>query len=369
MLGHELRNPLSPIVTSLQLMRLRGEEGALREREIIERQVGHLVRLVDDLMDISKVTRGKIDLKFERVDIALPLAKAIEMASLLLEKRLHRLDVEIEPGLSWEGDPVRLAQVVSNLLTNAARYTEPGGHVRLRAARDGETWLRISVQDDGVGMTPELRTQVFDLFFQGKRNIDRAEGGLGIGLSLVKNIVELHGGRVEARSEGQDQGSEFVVLLPLLTPGAGAPATVPAPQPAAAAARRRIMLVDDNVDGADTLARLLGAHGHEVRVFHEPIAALAAVRSFLPDLAVLDIGLPVLDGYELARRMRVLLDGHPCRLVALTGYGQEADKVRSGQAGFEHHLVKPVNPELVVELVASSPGRADAARGASPQLK
>jgi PAS domain S-box-containing protein len=365
MLGHELRNPLSPIVTSLQLMRLRGEEGFLREREIIERQVGHLVRLVDDLMDISRVTRGKIDLKFERIDIDQPLAKAIEMASLLLEKRHHRLDVEIEPGLAWEGDPVRLAQVVSNLLTNAARYTEPGGHVRLRAAREGADWLRISVLDDGVGMTPELRAQVFDLFFQGKRNIDRAEGGLGIGLSLVKNIVELHGGRVEARSEGQGRGSEFVVVLPLLTPGAGALDTLPAPQPAAPASRRRIMLVDDNVDGAETLARLLGAHGHEVRVFHEPIAALAAVRAFLPDLAVLDIGLPVLDGYELARRMRVLLNGHPCRLVALTGYGQEADKARSGQAGFEHHLVKPVNPDLVVELVASSPGHPGASSSAS----
>jgi PAS domain S-box-containing protein len=363
MLGHELRNPLSPIVTSLQLMRLRGEEGALREREIIERQVSHLVRLVDDLMDISRVTRGKIDLKFERVDIALPLAKAIEMASLLLEKRQHRLDVEIEPGLTWEGDPVRLAQVVSNLLTNAARYTEQGGHVRLRAAREGagegEAWLRISVQDDGVGMAPDLRAQVFDLFFQGKRNIDRAEGGLGIGLSLVKNIVELHGGRVEARSEGKDRGSEFVVLLPLLTPGADAFESLPAPRPAPGAARRRIMLVDDNVDGVETLARLLGAHGHEVRVFHEPIAALAAVRAFRPDFAVLDIGLPVLDGYELARRMRQLLNGHPCRLVALTGYGQEADKTRSEQAGFERHLIKPVNPDLVVGLVASpsaSPG-------------
>jgi PAS domain S-box-containing protein len=355
MLGHELRNPLSPIVTSLQLMRLRGEEAALREREIIERQVGHLVRLVDDLLDISRVTRGKIDLKFERVDVARPLEKAIEMASLLLEQRQHRLDVEIEPGLAWEGDPMRLAQVVANLLTNAARYTEPGGHVRLRAARDGNGWLRISVLDDGVGMAPALRAQVFDLFFQGKRSIDRAEGGLGIGLSLVKNIVELHGGRVEARSEGKGRGSEFVVMLPLLTPGAGAAENVPAPQPAPSAARRRIMLVDDNVDGADTLARLLGAHGHEVRVFHEPIAALAAVRAFRPDLAVLDIGLPVLDGYELARRMRVLLEDHPCRMVALTGYGQEADKARSGQAGFEHHLVKPVNPDLVVAL-AASPG-------------
>jgi PAS domain S-box-containing protein len=353
MLGHELRNPLSPIVTSLQLMRLRGEEGGLREREIIERQVGHLVRLVDDLMDISRVTRGKIDLKFERVEIAQPLDKAIEMASLLLEKRRHRLDVDVEPGLAWEGDPVRLAQVVSNLLTNAARYTEPGGHVRLRASREGRSWLRISVADDGVGMAPELRAQVFDLFFQGKRSIDRAEGGLGIGLALVKNIVELHGGRVEARSEGKGRGSEFMVLLPLRTPGAASAASLPAPQPAPAAGRRRVMLVDDNIDGAETLARLLVAHGHEVRVFHEPIAALAAVAAFRPDLAVLDIGLPVLDGYELARRMRTLLDGHPCRLVALTGYGQEADKARSEQAGFERHLVKPVNPDLVVRLAAT----------------
>jgi PAS domain S-box-containing protein len=363
MLGHELRNPLSPIVTSLQLMRLRGEGGAMREREIIERQVGHLVRLVDDLMDISRVTRGKIDLKFERVDIAQPVGKAVEMASPLLEQRHHRLEVEVESGLAWEGDPVRLAQVVSNLLTNAARYTEPGGHVRLRACREGAAGLRISVADDGVGMAPELRAQVFDLFFQGKRNIDRAEGGLGIGLALVKNIVELHGGRVEAHSAGKGRGSEFVVLLPLQTPGVIEEAALVAPRATAAAARRRIMLVDDNVDGAETLARLLGAHGHEVRVFHEPIAALAAVAEFLPDLAVLDIGLPVLDGYELARRMRTLLGGHPCRLVALTGYGQEADKARSEQAGFERHLVKPVNPDLVVGLVAAGPAQP----GASPE--
>jgi PAS domain S-box-containing protein len=359
MLGHELRNPLSPIVTSLQLMRLRGDDAFLREREIIERQVGHLVRLVDDLMDISRVTRGKIDLKFERVEIAQPLEKAVEMASLLLETRHHRLEVEVESGLAWEGDPVRLAQVVANLLTNAARYTEPGGHVRLRACREDASCLRISVTDNGVGMAPELRAQVFDLFFQGKRNIDRAEGGLGIGLALVKNIVDLHGGRVEARSAGKGKGSEFIVLLPLQTPGLveeAAPPAVTATQ-AAVASRCRIMLVDDNVDGAQTLARLLGAHGHEVRVFHEPIAALAAVAGFRPDLAVLDIGLPVLDGYELARRMRTLLGGHPCRLIALTGYGQEADKARSEQAGFERHLVKPVNPDLVVRLVASGPGQ------------
>jgi CheY-like chemotaxis protein len=195
---------------------------------------------------------------------------------------------------------------------------------------------------------------VFDLFFQGKRNIDRAEGGLGIGLALVKNIVELHGGRVEAHSDGPGQGSAFVVLLPRRTPAAALVQDVPYVPPAQAAARQRVMLVDDNVDGADTLARLLAAHGHEVRVFNEPVAALAAAPGFLPDLAVLDIGLPVLDGYEVARRLRVLLDDHPCRLVALTGYGLDADRERSIQAGFDAHLVKPINPDLVVRLAAGA---------------
>jgi len=352
MLGHELRNPLSPIVSALELIRLRGETGAERERGIIERQVQHMVRLVDDLLDVSRVTRGKVELKCERIELAQPLGKAVEMARPLLAQHRHHLDVEIEPGLVWEGDPMRLAQVVSNLLTNAARYTPPGGRVRLRARGEDDASVRLSVTDTGIGMTPELRAHVFDLFFQGQRNIDRAEGGLGIGLALVKNIVELHGGRVEAHSDGPGAGSEFVVLLPRRAPAAClAPDVAPA-QPAPAAERRRVLLVDDNVDGADTLARLLAAHGHEVRVFHEPVAALAAVPGFLPDMAVLDIGLPVLDGYEMARRLRVLLDGHPCRLVALTGYGLDADRERSAEAGFDRHLVKPVNPDLVVRLVA-----------------
>jgi signal transduction histidine kinase/ActR/RegA family two-component response regulator len=353
MLGHELRNPLSPIVSALELLRLRGESGSGRERGIIERQVQHLVRLVDDLLDVSRVTRGKVELKYERVELAQPLGKAVEMARPLLEQQRHRLDVEIEPGLVWEGDPMRLAQVVSNLLTNAARYTPPGGRVLLRARGEDDESVCLSVRDTGIGMAPELCAQVFDLFFQGPRNIDRAEGGLGIVLALVKNIVELHGGRVEARSDGPGMGSEFVVLLPRRVPAACmAPAQPPA-RPVAAQ-RRRVLLVDDNVDGAETLARLLAAHGHEVRVFHEPVAALAAVPAFLPDLAVLDIGLPVLDGYEVARRLRGLLAGHPCRLVALTGYGLDADRERSTQAGFDEHLVKPVNPDLVVRLAAGT---------------
>jgi PAS domain S-box-containing protein len=354
MLGHELRNPLSPIVSALKLIRMRGETGFVREREIIERQVQHLVRLVDDLLDIARVTRGKVELKCERVDLAQPLGKAIEMARPLLERHRHRLDVDIEPNLAWQGDPMRLAQVVSNLLTNAARYTPPGGRVVLRACGADGDRVRLSVQDTGIGMSQELRAQVFDLFFQGKRNIDRAEGGLGIGLALVKNIVGQHGGHVEAHSAGPGHGSEFVVLLPRRTPAACALPDVAPPAHAPAAVRRRVLLVDDNVDGADTLARLLAAHGHDVRVFHEPVAALAAVPAFLPDLAVLDIGLPVLDGYEVARRLRALLDGRPCRLVALTGYGLQADRDDSAQAGFDAHLVKPVNPDLVVRLVADA---------------
>jgi len=359
MLGHELRNPLSPIVTALQLMRMRGETGAAREREIIERQVDHLVRLVDDLLDVARATRGQIELKFERIDIAQPLAKAVEMAGVLLERRRHRLALDIQPGLLWEGDPVRLAQVVSNLLTNAARYTEPGGQVALRARRETAGphagWLRISVQDNGIGLAPDMLTQVFGLFFQARRSVERSQGGLGIGLALVKNIVELHGGTVQAHSAGVGRGSEFVVLLPAVSTATHATPAVPlvtamAPAPAAC---KRIMIVDDNADAAETLGLLLTAHGHQVEVFNDPVSALAQVERIQPDIAVLDIGLPVLDGYQLAARMRALLGSHRCRLFALTGYGQEADLARSQEAGFERHLVKPITAEQVAQLAAA----------------
>lgn len=353
MLGHELRNPLSPIVTALQLMRMRGDGAHGREGEIIQRQVDHLVRLVDDLLDVSRVTRGKIELKVERVALARVIDKAVEMASLLIEQRRHQLQVEIEPGLEWEGDPVRLAQVVSNLLTNAARYTEPGGRLWLRVRRDGLDAVEISVRDTGIGLASEVREQVFELFFQGKRSIDRAEGGLGIGLALVKNIVELHGGSVHAHSEGRGLGSEFVVRLPL----SSAALTLAPSEPVAAAllgvAPQRVLLVDDNADGADTLGRLLRAHGHTVEVYHDPVGALAAVDRFRPDLALLDIGLPVLDGYQLAARIRALPGGQGCRLVALSGYGLAADHARSEAAGFERHLVKPVNADEVARVVAA----------------
>jgi len=353
MLGHELRNPLSPIVTALQLMRMRGDGAHGREGDIIQRQVDHLVRLVDDLLDVSRVTRGKIELKVERVELARVIDKAVEMASLLIEQRRHRLEVELEPGLAWEGDPVRLAQVMSNLLTNAARYTEPGGRLWLRVRRDGLEAVEISVRDTGIGLAPEVREQVFELFFQGKRSIDRAEGGLGIGLALVKNIVELHGGSVHAHSEGRGLGSEFVVRLPLCSAALTAAPSAPAPAAMPGVAAQRVLLVDDNADGADTLGRLLRAHGHTVEVYHDPVGALAALERFRPTVALLDIGLPVLDGYQLAARIRALPGGQGCRLVALSGYGQAADRARSQAAGFERHLVKPVNPDEVARVVAA----------------
>ena len=354
MLGHELRNPLSPIVTALQLMRMRGDGAHGREGEIIQRQVDHLVRLVDDLLDVSRVTRGKIELKVERVELARVTDKAVEMASLLVEQRRHRLQVDIEPGLVWEGDPVRLAQVVSNLLTNAARYTEPGGQVWLRARRDGLDAIEIGVRDTGIGLAPEVREQVFELFFQGKRGIDRAEGGLGIGLALVKNIVELHGGSVQAHSAGRGLGSEFVVRLPLRSATLAPAPAEPLPEVVAAGAPQRVLLVDDNTDGADTLGRLLRAHGHTVEVYHDPVGALAALERFRPTVALLDIGLPVLDGYQLAARIRACPGGQGCRLVALSGYGQAADHARSQAAGFERHLVKPVDPFDAARVVAAA---------------
>ena len=349
MLGHELRNPLAPIVTALQLMRMRGESGTSREQAIIQRQVDHLVRLVDDLLDISRITRGKIELKKERCELQAVLTKAVEQASILLEQRSHRLSIAIEPGLRCDCDPVRLGQVVTNLLTNAARYTEVSGHITLRAWREPDQHLAISVRDNGSGIPAELLAKVFDLFYQGERGVDRAKGGLGIGLAIVRSLVELHGGSVEARSAGVGQGSEFVVHLPGLAPQAKAAATAAhaSYQPLHA---RRIMVVDDNADAAELLGELLRASGHAVTVFTDPASALQALPQLQPAVAVLDLGLPVMDGYELAARVRSIC-GDSCALVALTGYGQENDRTRTRAAGFHSHLVKPVAHEQLLRVL------------------
>lgn len=342
MLGHELRNPLAPIVTALQLMRKRSSNGSEREQAIIQRQVDHLVRLVDDLLDVAKVTRGKVDLKRERFDVSQALARAVEQASHLLEQRNHRLHIDVKPGVQWVGDPFRIAQVVANLLTNAARYTDAGGEIRLHAAVIGTNVLEISVADNGAGLSDQLKPHIFDLFFQGRRGIDRAEGGLGLGLALVKSLVSLHQGTVEAHSDGLGQGSTFVIRLPL------SELEVPAADETSPRGRKKtqrphqILIVDDNADAAESLGILLEHLGHTVHIAHDPVAALSSVGHFTPDVAILDIGLPVMDGYELAGRLRAELT-EPCRFVALTGYGQAADMVRSRAAGFDLHCVKPVH--------------------------
>ena len=349
MLGHELRNPLAPISTAIQLMRLRGDGGHVREREIIERQLAHITRLVDDLLDVSRITRGKLELARTRVDIADALTRAVEMASPLFEQRGHALTVDAPPGLFVHGDAARLAQVVANLLTNAAKYTPPRGHVALTAAReDGEIVIRV--RDDGEGIAPELLERVFELFVQGKRTFDRSAGGLGIGLALVRSLVGLHGGTVSASSPGPGLGSELVVRLPAFAGEPSRPVASARTAPLAGAGKR-VLVVDDNRDWAEMLSAALADLGYQVAFALDGPSALDRLREFEADAAVLDLGLPVLDGFELARRIRAEHGARAPRLIALTGYGQPHDRARSRDAGFAAHLVKPVELGSIVRLI------------------
>ncbi|HEX4382929.1 MAG TPA: ATP-binding protein [Myxococcales bacterium] len=348
MLGHELRNPLAPIVTALQLLRLR-DAGSKSELDVIERQVRHMVRLVDDLLDISRITRGKAELRKEALEIEAPISKALEIASVLLEERRHRLSVNVPAlGLRVDGDPVRLAQVVTNLLTNAARYTEPGGAISVSAVREGAEVV-VRVRDNGTGIAPELLPRIFDAFVQGERGTARSEGGLGLGLSVVRNLVTLHGGTVKVHSEGIGRGSEFEVRLPLTEAAVAAPVR---PAAARGAQGKRILLVDDNEDAASSLGEFLSLSGNTVVVVNDPIAALGAVAALRPEIAILDLGLPVMDGYELAERLRKDPASAHCKLIALSGYGQDADKARSRRAGFVLHLVKPVELDDLLRAIA-----------------
>jgi signal transduction histidine kinase/ActR/RegA family two-component response regulator len=353
MLGHELRNPLSPIVTALELLELRGL-GASREVVIIRRQVQHMVRLVDDLLDVSRITRGKVHLEKQPVELAVVVGRAVEMASPLLEQRQHALFVDVPAaGLQVFGDSDRLAQVAANLLTNAAKYTQPGGRIEVRGRlEDGEVVL--SVRDNGQGLSAELLPRVFNLFVQGPRSTDRQEGGLGVGLTLVRSLVTAHGGRVEAHSDGPGQGSTFMVRLPPLAQVQAARASMA--EHVTALPRQhgravRILLVDDNIDAVDLLTELFARNGHEVVSAHDGPAALAALDRFAPEVAVLDIGLPVMDGYELAARIRERLGNTTPAFVAVTGYGQDSDQARSRAAGFRYHYVKPINLEALLTTV------------------
>ncbi len=364
-LGHELRNPLAPILTALHVMGLRGgavAQAVERERTLIERQARHLVRLVDDLLDVSRITRGRVELRREELEVRQVVERALELAGPLLEQRLLDLVVDVPPeGLVIDGDPVRCAQVLSNLLTNAAKCTEPGGRVTVSAALSGG-WVELRVRDTGIGIEPELLPRIFDMFAQAPQAIDRTAGGLGLGLTIVRSLVELHGGTVEATSDGPGRGSEFVVRLPLAAGAERRPATSAGGEgqrlrpPTPPAAARRVLVVDDNVDAARTLAELLEVFGYVACVAHDGPAALRLADDFDPHAALLDIGLPAMDGYELARRLRQRLRARRLGLIAVTGYGLDVDQRRSKEAGFDAHLVKPVDVDRLEGLLRALTG-------------
>jgi PAS domain S-box-containing protein len=359
LIAHELRNPLAPILYSLAALKKteRGAQQQLHAEQVIERQVLHMSRLLDDLLDVSRITRGRLELKRTTVELSGVLDAAVEAARPLLDERHHRLSVELpEEPLRLEGDPVRLAQVFSNLLINAAKYTDPGGQVRLRAARAGAE-IAVTVGDNGAGIASEVLPRLFTPFSPGTASGQYPSGGLGLGLSLVRGLVERHGGRVEARSAGVGQGSEFIVHLPLGASDAQAP-TVPRPAPQAAPFRRqKVLVVDDNRDAADSCGALLELSGHEVQTAYSAHDGYLLAEAFRPHVLLLDIGLPDVDGYALARRIRAMHWGHDFTLVALTGWGQEADKSRAREAGFDHHLTKPVTFQQLDGLLRSSAGQ------------
>jgi PAS domain S-box-containing protein len=357
-LAHELRNPLAPMRSGLDVLQRGGGELASRERALgmMRRQVDHMVRLVDDLLEVSRITRGKIELRPERVDMVGVVRSALETVAPALASGRHRvaLDVPDEPTLV-EGDPVRLAQVVANLLSNAAKYTEDAGEIRVRVAREGDVAM-VSVRDTGMGIPAEMLPRVFDLFTQVDRTLGRAQGGLGIGLALVKSLVRLHGGSAEARSAGAGRGSEFIVRLPLsrTAPGAASHANAGGRTQAGASSlsSRSILVVDDNRDAADSLGMLLELSGHEVHTAYDGPSGLEAMRAHRPAVALLDIGMPGMDGYAVASEARRDPELGCVKLVALTGWGTQEDRRRSKDAGFDHHLVKPVDTSALESLIS-----------------
>ena len=351
-LAHELRNPLAPIRNALEILRRVGDdrEKSQRARDMMERQVSQMVRLVDDLLDVSRITTGKLAVRKAVIDLRGPLRDAVEIARPYMDSRRHVLDVAI-PGepLPVEGDRTRLAQVFSNLLNNAAKYTQPGGRIEMVVEHD-EREARVSINDAGIGIDPESLSRIFDMFVQVDVSLDRSTAGLGVGLTLARRLAELHGGTLEASSAGVGQGSTFVVRLPLSTLHLD-DTQRDARDPSAAHPEKRVLLADDNQDFATSLAEILVARGHEVRVARDGEEALRVAAEFRPDVAFLDIGMPKLHGYEVARRMRADPALAACTLVAVTGWGQESDRQRSREAGFDRHLTKPVNPADIESIL------------------
>lgn len=375
MLGHELRNPLAPITNAVEMIRLQSDKPEIeRSRRVIERQIRLIARLVDDLLDVSRITRGLIEVRKERVDLNAVIASAVSASRPTFEAAQHQLALQLPTEPCWLlGDATRLEQVVVNLLSNAAKYSPSPGNVRVTLRCDGE-WAELSVRDDGRGIPAEMLPKVFELFAQADTTIDRSLGGLGIGLTVVRSLVNLHGGSVSARSPGAGHGSEFIVRLPALSAEAPAHRDAP-PAVLSATVPTRVLVVEDNVDSAETLAELMSIWGHDVRVASHGTAALEIAGTFLPEVVLLDIGLPGMDGYEVASRLRDLPSGTGATaggdaapvtrskrmlLVAMTGYGQDEDRRRSMAAGVDIHLTKPVNPEHLHRVLSRAATRSAA---------
>ena len=352
-LAHELRNPLAPIRYALTIARQPGRTAQQHRRtqDVIERQVEHMARLLDDLLDVSRITRGVMELRKTRMELTSAIAAAIEAARPALDARRHTLTVDLprEP-VRLEADAVRLAQVFSNLLINAAKYTDAGGDIRLEAKPEGREVV-VTVSDNGIGISPEMMPRLFTLFSQAHSALERSEGGLGIGLALVRGLVNLHGGTIEAHSEGLGRGSRFVVRLPLGTAPEEEPRKRRRKERTERRTSLRVLVADDNRDSAECCATLLQLWGHEVEIAHSGRQALEAAESFRPDAVVLDIGMPEMNGYEVAARIRAAEWGRETILIAVTGWGQDEDKRRAMEAGFDHHLTKPIDPRCLETLL------------------
>jgi signal transduction histidine kinase/ActR/RegA family two-component response regulator len=353
MLAHELRNPLAPIVNAVQVLRVtRSEDETIRSTaDMLQRQVSQLSRLTDDLVDVSRITRGKIELVRRKVDIQTIVNQAVEAAKPLFDGKFQKLDVEFpaEP-IHIDGDFTRLTQVVGNMLSNASKFSSRGGTAALVVAEEPGNRVAIRVRDNGIGIKPDDLPNIFDLFMQGDRSLERSTSGLGIGLTLVKTLVEMHGGSVEALSDGPGKGTEFVVHLPASQKAA--PVAVKHATNGTSHRTQRVLIVDDNEDGAASLANVLMLAGHVTLTAHDGLAALGIAEQFRPDVIVLDIGLPRLNGYETCKRIRAQSWGKSITLVALTGWGQEEDRRKSREAGFDHHLVKPLDHAVLMKLLA-----------------
>ncbi|QVL31316.1 response regulator [Telmatocola sphagniphila] len=352
MLAHELRNPLAPIRNAMQILRLAPErEAQERARQMVDRQLGQLVRLVDDLLDVSRISQGKLKLRKERIDLASVLANAVETSRPLIEQMGHELLVTLpNPSIEIDGDATRLAQVFMNLLNNAAKYSERGSRIWLSAHAEGAEAV-ITVRDNGIGIAVDQLPRIFELFAQVDRSLEKSQGGLGIGLTLVKQLVELHSGKVEAKSSGSGQGSEFSVRLPILTTIQVAKVDAANQNGDMKKTSLRVLVVDDNRDGADSLAMMLRLMGNETRTAYDGEEALALASRFLPDAILLDLGLPKVNGYDVCRRIRELSGNRRPLIIAQTGWGQNEDRLRTAQAGFDEHMIKPINPEAVLQML------------------